>query len=285
MSKRGRLGRDEIEYIDFNSGRLTIEEIAEKLDRTATAVREAMRKHVPPERSGLNLPKDEVAKLTIRKGLRNSLAWKQLHEEFDEDELKFFEERFIALVAQFKDDVLATEETQVFLLIKFEILMSRNLKERRRSRDDVARLEKTQAEFFKKNAGKMDSLSESQRIYSLNLETQLQSAKSAEQSRTSEFVKLEEKHQTLMKDLKGTRDQRISKIESSKQSFIGMLKALQDQDVRDHEGRQMELMKIAAAREARRLGEPHTYLDGNQDQPLLSAESVEALDGVGDGTQ
>jgi hypothetical protein len=39
-----------------------------------------------------------------------------------------------------------------------------------------------------------------------------------------------------MKDLKATRDQRISKIESSKESYLGLLKQLQMEEERETEG-------------------------------------------------
>lgn len=280
MSKRGRLSKEEMNYIRVNSSKLTAVEIAERLNRTAETVQQYIAEH------GLgaapSLPKDEAVRVTIRQELRNSMSWKQLKDEFMDDELKYFEERYILMMSQFKDDVLPTEETQVFLLIKFEILMSRNLKERRRARDDIERLIRVQKEHLRQFENKIENMDDNAKQFMLNIETQLQSAKAAEQARTTEYVKLEEKHQALMKDLKATRDQRISKIESSKQSFLGLIKALQENDIREAEGRQMELMKMATEKEYRRLGHPHKFADNNEDQPILSAETVEMLDEPGD---
>lgn len=278
MPKRGRLGREEQDYIRVNARTMSADEIAKNLDRMPDTVRLFIRDNVPADAAPA-MPKDEALRVTVRQELRNSMAWKQLKDEFIDEEVKFFEERYILMMSQFKEDVLPTEETQVFLLIKFEILMSRNLKERRRARQDIDRLTHMQTEHVAKFKGDAALMSEEDKQFMLSMETQLQSAKAAEQSRTIEYVKLEEKHQALMKDLKGTRDQRISKIESSKQSIIGLLKMLQEQDIRDAEGRQMELMKMATKKEHKRLGSPHTYVDGNQDQPILSAETVEMLDG------
>lgn len=272
MSKRGRLSLEEQKYIRDHALTKTPEEIATHLNRTADMVRDFVSKNVPQP----GKPNDAV-KVAVRQELRSSMAWRQLNDELTSDELKYFEERFVLLMSQFKDDVLPTEETQVFLLIKFEVLMNRNMKERRRSREDIERLITAQKAHIKQ-AGGMSKMNEEEKTFMLAIETQLQSAKAAEQNRTTEFVKLEEKHQALMKDLKATRDQRISKIEGSKQSFVGLLKILQEKDIRDAEGRQMELMKLATTKEHKRLGQVMTYEDNNQDQPILSAETVEMLD-------
>lgn len=46
------------------------------------------------------------------------------------------------------------------------------------------------------------------------------------------------------------------------------------EDVRDREGRMAERARRAAAKEMERLGAAHTYMDGVQDRPILSADTV-----------
>ncbi|MBY0525584.1 MAG: hypothetical protein K2R98_19420 [Gemmataceae bacterium] len=278
MPKRGRLSNDESNYIRINARKLTVDEIAANLDRTPLTVRDFIEKNVPPDTTGMTMPKAEAIKVTVRQELRHSMAWKSLNDEFTNEELEYFEERYVTMMSQFKEDVLPTEETQIFLLIKFEILMNRNLKERRRARDDIERLMRVQTTHLKQFQGKVENMDDAAKQFMLNVETQIISAKAAESTRTTEYVKLEEKHQALMKDLKGTRDQRISKATDAKVSFLGLIKNLQEHDIREAEGRQMELMRLATEKELRRLGQPHKYDDGNQDQPVLSAETVEMLD-------
>ena len=105
--------------------------------------------------------------------------------------------------------------------------------------------------------------------YILNLETQIQAAKASEQARSNEFIKLEEKHQGLLKDLKATRDQRITRIESSKETYLSVIKRLQNEEERDLVGGTMETMKMATRKEEDKLTSPHTFADGSQDMPLL----------------
>lgn len=206
-----------------------------------------------------------------RKSLRDSKAWKQLREEFDPDELEYFEEQYTKYIDQFREDVLVTEETQIFLVIKFEIMMHRNAKAKRNAAKDIARLIRLQEQYMGRFSTP-DEMSDTDRTYLLNLETQVQAAKSSEQARSNEYIKLEEKHQALLKDLKATRDQRVTRIESSKETYLSIIRGLADEEEREIAGKQMELMKMATKREYKRLTAPHTFEDGSQDSPVLIPE-------------
>ena len=50
---------------------------------------------------------------------------------------------------------------------------------------------------------------------------------------------------------------------------------LEDEDIREKEGKEMEILKLATAKSKDKLQELHTYNDGKVDQPLLTPESVE----------
>jgi len=226
----------------------------------------------------LNKPEDLIKQyidsLLIKEkaqGLRTSKAWKQLREEFDVDELEYFEEQYTKYIEQFREDVLVTEETQIFLVIKFEIMMHRNAKGKRNAGKEIAKLTRQQEEYLGRFSSP-DEMTDNDRTYLLNLETQIQAAKSAEQARSTEYIKLEEKHQALLKDLKATRDQRVTRIESSKETYLAIIKRLAEEEEREITGREMELMKMATGREFKRLTGPHTFEDGSQDSPVLVPE-------------
>ena len=186
----------------------------------------------------------------------------------DEEELEYFEEQYVKYMAQFREDVLVTEETQIFLVIRFEVMMHRNAKSKRNSGKEIGRLIRLQADFTDR-FDTSDLMSDADRNYILNLETQIQAAKASEQARSNEFIKLEEKHQGLLKDLKATRDQRITRIESSKETYLSVIKRLQNEEERDLVGGTMETMKMATRKEEDKLTSPHTFADGSQDMPLL----------------
>ena len=218
-----------------------------------------------------NLMSDET--IEIKHKLRRSKAWDQLRDEFNGSEIEFFEEKYTQYISQFKDDVLVTEETQIFILIKLEIMMHRNSKAKKSSASEITRLIGIRDKFIDKFP-EYNDMTQADRDYVVQLDTQIQAQKSAEAARSGEFIKLEEKHQALLKDLKATRDQRVSRVESSRESFIGIIKKLQTDDEREATGRHMELMRKVSEREKQRLGRAHTFVDGNEDLPILNAETI-----------
>lgn len=264
-----------MQFIRDHAQLMSVAEMAAKFDRHPETIEKYMASVVPPTAAALapaKVPDSDA--ITIRAELRVSMAWKALKDEFDTDELKYFEESYIKLMSQFKGDVLASEETQIFQAIKFELLMGRNLKERRKMKQDIDRLEQIQREFILANPDPRKWADED-KAYAQDLESQMTTARQAEQARTNEFVKLQERHDHLLKALKSTRDQRVKQIESSKISFLGVIRSLQERDEATKQGRQLELTKLAGLREYDRLGRPHQYEDGSEDSPILSADTVD----------
>lgn len=276
MSKRGRLSKDEQKYILDMAGKVANAQIAKRMNRTEECVADFIATNYVASQE-VKLTEDHALseRNGIRQELKNSLSWRQLKDEFMADELKVFEEKYVSLMSQFRDDVLATEETQIMHAIKYELLMYRNLRARQRALQDIERLEETQKKFLERFAGDPSIMSDQEKNYALNVETQLVQARSAEQSRTSEYVKLQEQHGELMKGLKATRDQRIKQIESSKVSFLSLLKELQNRERQEQVGRRMELMHLAGEKAYDTLGRPHQYEDHSTDSPILSPETVD----------
>ncbi len=66
---------------------------------------------------------NDISKENIKRkrSLRKSSTWKLLKKQFSDEELDVFEEKYTDLMQQFKEDVLKTEEVQLFHSIKLEI--------------------------------------------------------------------------------------------------------------------------------------------------------------------
>ena len=78
----------------------------------------------------------------------------------------------------------------------------------------------------------------------------------------------------MLKDLKGTREQRKRNSEDAKTNFSAWLKQLDDPEVRKREGMDIEVNRIAANKALENMSEYHTYEDGSIDQPFLNANTI-----------
>jgi hypothetical protein len=271
-NKRGRLSHEEMDYIRKNVKLMGSEEVAKKLGRTKNIVENFARSEGIPYNDEL-LDDAEVAQAAISKELKESIEWEALRQEFTEQEMEYFGHRYAKLMLQFKEgEVLPTEETQIFQLIKFEILMQRNLKGAKRATTDIRRMENELTKLFSENEN--EEMSEEVRNLALNIENQLLAARSAQNSKSAEFVKLQEKHSSLLKELKATRDQRISRVESSSKNILALIKNMQQKKFRLQEGRQQALVNLAVEKEKNRLSEYHNYGDNTVDRPLLTPETA-----------
>ena len=142
------------------------------------------------------------------------------------------------------------------------------MKERKRHISDTERLQVQVDKEYAKNEDERD-------IAKLaNLETQLSFARNSIANYTNEYTKLLNEQQKISKDLKATREQRIKRIEDGKSSWVGLIRMLEDEDIREKEGRQMEIMAIAANNSHLQLSQYHEYADNTVDSPLLTPEII-----------
>ena len=115
--------------------------------------------------------------------------------------------------------------------------------------------------------------------YIFGLERQIASLRAAQESLSRDYKDLQSKKSIMLKDLKGTREQRIKFLEDSKETFSGwMRKLLTNEDFRNGLGRRMEKMRLAMHKEKERLSEYHIYEDGLGDQPFLTPDTVKEDD-------
>lgn len=253
--KGGNLSAREKAVINELAGSVSIEEIARRLNRQEKVIRSFLEAPAEVDKANEYAPRQ----------FRKSTAWKQLQKEFDEEEQAYFIEQYGRLMVQFRDDILPSEESQIFKAIKYEILMHRNLAEKARIREEFR---KVNAELRALIENQEDEDLISARRYQLN------SLADIEAKKTEELLAIDSKLQKVMESLKATREQRVSRIESSKQSFLALVRAIQEEAERDRTGKHIELMRRAYESEKLRLSSEHDFGD-MVDRPLLNADSIE----------
>jgi hypothetical protein len=263
--KRGQLSLDEEKYIRENILTLTAEQIAENLNRNAAPI-----KRYISETKNL-LPSEQAAEdELLKQKLYGKTFWHEIKRQFDEStgELEYFENIWINLIKQFREDVLPAEELQIKQFITIDILINRSMKERKRHIVETEKLQRLVDQEYEKPEDQRD-------IPRLaNLETQLSFARNSIANYTNEYTKLLSEQQKISKDLKATREQRIKRIEDGKSSWVGLIRMLEDEEIREKEGKEMEIIRIATQKAKDDLEQYHQYQDKNIDIPFLTPEAI-----------
>ena len=259
--RTGRLSKKEKSSITNLIDSMTVEDIAKKLDRSFDAINDFVKNELK-----VGLSKVEVAAYS----LEDRKYWIDLGSQFTNDELQLFKYHWSRIISQFKDDVFPTEELQVVDVIKLEILMNRCLTG---NKENIEQINAYDALIRDERALDKDQQDHDNII---NLERRVASLRAAQESLNRDYRELQAKKSAMLKEMKGTREQRIKRLEDSKQSFTSWVAAgMQDPDRLKQYGIEMEKMRLAMIKEGERLSKLHQYEDGTVDQPFLTPDTVE----------
>ena len=157
---------------------------------------------------------------------------------------------------------------EILEVIRTEVLINRGMEDRQEALLNVERLNRLIEEEMDKPAPARDVNALS------NFQQQLGAAIASKSAYINEHEKLLTKKERLLKDLKGTREQRKRNADDAKTNFSSWLRQLDDDDTRKKEGFDMVVQRVAADKALERLSEYHEYEDGVVDQPVLNSDTL-----------
>ena len=260
--KKGRFSKAEQQFIRENCTSLSSEQIANQLNRDPDSIESYVKQK-------LGSTATDKREIEASYDLKSRPYWTDLQDQFSKSELDILLYHWGRIIAQFRDDVLPTEELQVIDAIKLEVLMNRALKNQQTNMLDIQRYE----ELITDEKGKPLELQDKDYIF--NLERQIAVCRAAQDTLGRDYKDLQTKKASMLKDLKGTREQRIKRLESSKETFIGWIRNLMtNPDAKRELGIEMEKMRLAMNKEQDRLTEWHEYEDKTVDQPFLTPDTT-----------
>lgn len=269
--RTGRLDLVEQQFIRSNLEEKSVDEIALHLNRDPKSVLAWIKKNV-------GFSEDEKKEAKAFNELKEKGYWKELAAQFSEEELDAFSFHWGKLWSQFGDDVFHTEEIQIIDAIKLQLLMNRSLRFQYKNLDQINALQDMVADCNKEiedNIGDRDYV-QSKMVEIANYERQIAVLAASNEAVGRDYKTYLEKKNDIIRALKGTRDQRLKNIEdNSRQSFGGLVKKLiADTEFRNKVGVDMEKMRLAIDKERERLARPHSYVNGEIDQPFLTADTI-----------
>lgn len=263
--KLGRITHKEEEYILENIGKKTIEEIGKELNRDVKTLQKILKRIAISDNSTI---------VASARQLKDKPYWKELERQFSPLELELFVDHWYNIISQFKHDTFYTEELQIVEVIKLDILSNRILTDQHQVRLDI---EQTEKEI--NDEKRRDGQSDSSKATIMMLETKLTQLSISLNQYMSDYESMLKHKKDMMKEIKGSRAERIKQIESSRESFTGWFRNfIINPDQRKEIGEWVEKMRIATDYEVVRLSEYHKYENGEYDLPLLNAETVKLIE-------
>ena len=258
--RKGRFSKDEERTIGRLINSMTPEDIATQLDRDTESVVNFIKR-----KFNVGTSREEAAAYS----LEHRPFYKELKQQFTDDELELFKYSWSRMVAQFNNDVLPTEEMQIVDTIKLELLMNRCLTGNKENIEQINTYDIMIKDERARDKDQQDI------DYIINLERQVASLRASQESLNKDYRELQAKKSSMLKEMKGTREQRIKRLEDSKLSFTAWVGTImQDPEIMKKYGIEMEKMKLAMENEKARLSVYHKYEDGTIDQPFLTPDTV-----------
>jgi hypothetical protein len=267
-TRRGPLSEEEKAKVKYYLADKSSKDIALLLKRPIGQIDKYLEEILPEGFESKNVAIDINERQAILRELHGDPSWTSLQKQFFPDEILFFENDFCNYYSQFKE--LTTSETkQVYQLITLDIKMQRHNVEQMKYKQDINKIERRIENEYKKCK---NSLPVGEELESLQfLENQLAGMRAASGNQTKEYNDLLGKHQAILKDLKGLRDQRLKSIED-RGKFMSILKDLELADTRNNMGELIGLHDLAVEAEEERLRKPYLYADSTIDNPLLEPD-------------
>lgn len=259
--KRGKLSNEEMAYIEQNCFDLSLQEMADFLNRSIDPVKRYIDKKNLKAR---DLTDDEHLLSTLRARYYHA----ELSKQMSEHEIIFFEQNWIDFFKQFNEDVTHTEEMQILEVIRTEVLINRSMEDRQEIMENIETLNG----LIDQEMSKPKDMQDTQAL--AMFQTQLGAMIGSKSSYINEHEKLLTKKERYLKDLKGTREQRKRVADDAKTNFSMWMRQLDELETREAEGFDMAVQAIAAEKARKRLSDFHEYEDGEVDQPLLNSDTV-----------
>lgn len=264
VNKNGRWTKEEEDFMARNHKVMSIEDLACQLQRNPKTVYNYVR-----EKLGYGKETFKETKKDLEFDIKKSPIWKQISEQFTSPELDTFLYHYSNLVSQFNYDVFATERLQIIEFCRIEILINRALKKMNDVNTQIGDLDREidleykllEEERDQQKIIRLKELRASMNVSAINY--------------TKDYKELLDKKGTLLREVKGTRADRIKRIEESKATIGTYLGSLLDNtEMRRSLGLEIEKFRLATKIEYQRLSDYHTYIDKSVEQPILNTENI-----------
>lgn len=289
MSKANPVRPEEVEYVRNHCLTSTDEQMASALGRDVRTIKSIRKKiGIRKGRGGkleeVNINNPNAAAAVKQANLHltdnerreyfktqfiNSLYYKNLKEQFTKEEIDFYLEEWSSLCLQF-EDIVATEKRQIDEYIKMTLMGFRILRNINTVEQEINDIQK-EIEELRQNHPDMekDPLSEELRERDSALLNLVMAMNGQSKAMAVDYQRNLELRTKLLGELNARRKDRIDQITKRDKTFLGLLQEFRHREVREAQGRRLELMRMAKEKKKDEWRKPIRYIDNNKDCILL----------------
>ena len=262
----GRLTREETDFIKNNVDKFPPEQIAKLLGRKTPVIKRHIEDHSLGEAYKKYKERDTKTAKDVLRELKDKPFYGLLKHQLTTPEIRHFEDEWVRMIAQFNNDILASEEMELKELILVEVLRNRESIAEKVRLDFRISLEK-ELELERQQPHK-----DMERIREINQILLQYRSESKEFIKT--FTALCDRAERARKALNASRQDRVKSFEKSRIDFTAWLKTLDDNSQKIKAAREMEIMKLAQSKEKKRLQSNHKFANNEIAVPILNEDSV-----------
>lgn len=266
--KKGNFGHDEMDYMISNS-HLPAETVAKGINRSVDAVKNFWIS------KGLFIEKSIEDKQAENKMLAilHSLAyWPAVVSSFNDEEMAYYEQNWIAFVRQLNEDVSYSEQIYIKDWIILEIEKKRLLA---REKESMRSIEDLKAKVSKLYQQDLTDPSVVMQIGNMN--TELAAKEAVISQSITALQKLNSDIKYISEKLKTDRTNRREK-ETSADTYWGYVAKLEEEAYRADESFRAEIYKASMKKAKQELYEYTEFVDQTLDRCILNEHSVELED-------
>jgi CheY-like chemotaxis protein len=212
---------------------------------------------------------EELRKQFYRTQFTNSLYYKNLTEQFTEEEIGFYLEEWAGLCVQF-EDIVATEKRQIDEYIKLSILGNRILRNIYSIETEIKILQKEIEEFRAKRDLTNDIEAQE---YDRERMDMVHSMNAQSQSIRHNYDRNVEMKNKLLDELNARRKDRVDQLSKKGTTFLSLIQDFRDRQTREKQGKHMELARMAKEKKKDKWRKPIRFPDGSLDCVLLDENS------------
>lgn len=289
MAKRSSLSPSEWEYIRSKCLTESDEKIAKALSRDIRTVQKArvklgIRKKIGGGVANIESPTKETESiLAAGQGLDeeqrkqyfktqfvNSLYYTNLKNQFTKEELDFYLEEWGTLCLQF-EDIVGTEKRQIDEYIKLALMGNRILDNVKIIEEEITMMQEEIDEWREEHPDiETDKLAQERDNMLMDM---VRSMNAEAKSMSIDYQRNLDARMKILGELNARRKDRVDQLTKRGTTFLGLIEAFRERKIREDQGRNMELFRMAKEKKKKEWRKPIRFPDGAEDCILMDSKS------------